>query len=128
MRWVVVTALLLGALTSCSGEVVEPMPGTTTIASPTGSPSADDFGEPLIVGAAGTPAEGKAPLQVEFNVEIEGGTPPFRVTWTFGDDSQPISASTTAHTYAAPGVYTAVVTVEDGGGDADSDRIDVTVR
>jgi len=132
MRWLVGIALLSSALTSCSQEVAEPTPtpatGTATIAAPTGSPSPDEFGEPLVVGAARAPAEGKAPLHVEFNVEIEGGTPPFRVTWTFGDESPPVSGSNPAHTYATPGTYKAAVTVEDGGGDADSDRIEVSVR
>ena len=132
MRWLVGISLLSSVLTSCSQEVAEPTPtpatGTATIASPTGSRSPDEFGEPLIVGAAGTPVDGKAPLQVEFNVEIEGGTPPFRITWTFGDESPAISASNPAHTYTTPGTYKAAVTVEDGGGDSDTDRVDVSVR
>jgi PKD repeat protein len=132
MHRLVGIGLLASVLTSCAQEVADPPPtpatGTPTIASPTGSPSPDDFGEALIVGAAGAPAEGKAPLQVEFNVEIEGGTPPFRVTWTFGDDSPPVSAANASHTYTTPGTYKAAVTVEDGGGDSDSDRVEVSVR
>jgi PKD repeat protein len=124
--------LLSSGLASCAQEVADPPPtpatGTATIDSTTGSPSPDEFGEALIVGAAGVPAEGKAPLQVEFNVEIEGGTPPFRVTWTFGDDSPPVSASGATHTYTTPGTYSAAVTVDDGGGDSDSDRVVVSVR
>jgi hypothetical protein len=122
--------LLSSVLASCSQEVADPppTPATAPIAAPAGSASPDDFGEVLIVGAAGAPAEGKAPLQVEFNVEIEGGTPPFRVTWTFGDDSPPVSASNATHTYATPGTYHAAVAVEDGGGDSDSDRVEVSVR
>lgn len=132
VRWLVGIGLLSSLLGSCSREVADPAPtpaaGTTPIAPLTGVPSPDAFGESLLVGATGTPVEGKAPLHVEFNVEIDGGTPPFRVTWTFGDESAPISATSVAHTYTSPGTYRAAVTVEDGAGDSDSDRVEVRIR
>jgi len=48
------------------------------------------------------------PLTVTFNSTFSGGTNP---TWTFGDNSS-TSAANTTHTYAEPGVYDIVFTVE----------------
>jgi len=125
-------ALLSIFLTACSHELTEPPPVSPTVALATSpasaaQPSPDDFGEPLLTLAGASPAEGKAPLSVEFNVEIEGGTPPFRITWRFGDDSPPVAASSPTYTYASPGRYRAEVAVHDGGGDSDTDWIEITV-
>jgi hypothetical protein len=125
-------ALLSIFLTACSRELTElprlsPTVALATSPASPAHPSPDDFGEPLLTLAGAAPAEGKAPLSVEFNVEIEGGTPPFRITWRFGDDSPPVAAPSPTYTYASPGRYRAEVAVHDGGGDSDIDWIEITV-
>ncbi len=72
----------------------------------------------LSVLASASPQSGPAPLEVAFSSSISGGTPPYTITWQFGDGStsvtgSPATAGNTSHTYATPGAYRANLTVVD---------------
>jgi PKD repeat protein len=72
----------------------------------------------LNVGADATPQSGVVPLPVAFTSEISGGTPPYTVTWNFGDSTpvvrgNPSAAGNTSHTYESVGKYNATLTVVD---------------
>ena len=84
--------------------------------------------EPLLAWADANPEEGKAPLAVEFKADTEGGKPPLKYTWKFGDGSPDSSEANPKHTYDKPGKYRADLSVSDGGGDSDSDYIEVEVQ
>jgi PKD repeat protein len=81
----------------------------------------------LLVWAEATPEDGVAPLVVAFTAETEGGTPPLRLTWVFGDGTPESPDRNPIHTYAVPGTYRAELRVADASGDADSDWVEVTV-
>jgi PKD repeat protein len=73
---------------------------------------------PLTVTPTAVPQTGAAPLQVAFGSEISGGTPPYTVTWSFGDSTpddtgSPMAAGNTSHTYESAGAYGATLTVVD---------------
>jgi PKD repeat protein len=80
--------------------------------------------------AAADPIRGTAPLAVQFSThptDPDADTP-LTVTWDFGDGSPPATgARPPVHTYTAPGVYTATVTVRDPGGLTATDTVQVTV-
>ena len=75
--------------------------------------------------------DGTAPLAVTFNgsasSDPDGDVLSFE--WDFGDNT-PVANDhgSTSHSYATPGSYTAVLTVTDPSGEADSDSIGITVR
>jgi PKD repeat protein len=69
-------------------------------------------GGPLSCSAAGTPAEGCAPLPVQFVATASGGCPPLTYKWVFGDGEMSEEQSPT-HTYQNPNTYTATLTVTD---------------
>ncbi|MBW2254075.1 MAG: PKD domain-containing protein [Deltaproteobacteria bacterium] len=71
-------------------------------------------------------SSGLAPLAVAFTCEATGGNPPVAIAWSFGDGATG-SGAATAHTYVAPGSYTAWCTVTDGDGDPASDDVPITV-
>jgi PKD repeat protein len=77
--------------------------------------------------AEAEPEEGKAPLRVQFNADIEGGTPPLKIQWDFGDGSPPSSEAKAVHTYEKPGSYTATLDVDDSAADSDSDWLEIEV-
>ena len=81
---------------------------------------------PLTVTANGTPASGEAPLTVDFTATAVGGDPPYTFSWEFGDGTV-VNGSTPSHTYAAAGTYQANVTVTDGGTNASTSSVTVTV-
>ena len=56
------------------------------------------------------------------------GDTPLTVTWAFGDGGTATGARPPVHTYTAPGVYTATVTVTDPGGLTGTDTVQVTVN
>jgi PKD repeat protein len=61
---------------------------------------------------------GVVPLPIMFTSEISGGTPPYTVTWNFGDSTpvvggSPSTAGNTSHTYETVGKYNATLTVVD---------------
>jgi len=99
---------VLVALTGCAGLVVDPPPTVIVTASP---------------------ADGRAPLLVQFTATGSGeDARPVEYAWDFGDGTQHASASaaTVEHEYTRSGTFDArlVVTVDGGTTSADS----VTVR
>jgi len=136
-------ALLLG-LVGCGGgggapkeTPKTPTPPTTVAAAPTaaGGPTTttvagagEEEAAPLLAWADANPEEGDAPLAVEFTADIEGGTPPLKYLWKFGDGSPDSTEQNPKHTYAKAGTYRADLEVKDSGGDEDADYIDVEVH
>lgn len=133
-------ACLFLALHGCGGggpsEAPHATATATTVAPPAaaGSPTttvaggkADDEAAPLLAWADATPEEGKAPLAVEFKADVEGGTPPLKYSWTFGDGTPDSTDPNPKHTYEKPGKFRADLNVSDSGGDSDSDYIEIEV-
>jgi PKD repeat protein len=84
---------------------------------------------PNAVEAAADPLRGTAPLPVQFSshpTDPDGDT--LVVTWDFGDGGTATGAIPPVHTYTAPGVYVATVTVRDPGGLTATDTVSVTVN
>jgi PKD repeat protein len=109
--------------TDAVGNVAEPATFTVTVLPPIAEP------DPLTAEISSTPAEGDAPLNVEFQATVTGGTPPYTYSWNFGDGTTEEGIEDTAsHTYNEPGVYTVTVTVTDANGQQESDSLQVTVN
>jgi len=98
---------------------------TTTVAA---GKAAEEEPAPLLAWADGSPEEGSAPLAVEFKADVEGGTPPLKYTWTFGDGTPDANEPNPKHTYAKAGKFRADLSVADAGGDSDTDYIEIEVR
>jgi PKD repeat protein len=94
--------------------------GATPLAINVTAPSALD----LV--ANGTPLHGPAPLPVSFTAVASGGTPPYRIDWSFGDGGNG-SGISTAHTYSIPGLYVATARVTDSSGASVPAIVQVTV-
>ena len=71
---------------------------------------------PAIASASATPTSGFGPLQVAFNVSAtDADGDALTYSWDFdGDGTQDSTVEDPSHTYTAPGVYEAEVTVSDG--------------
>ena len=99
--------------------------GEYTIAGTIVSPG---VAQPPVAVASATPTSGAAPLAVSFNgsgsYDPEGSVASY--SWNFGDGGS-AGTSIASHTYAAKGVYTAVLTVTDKAGFSDTDSVAVTV-
>ena len=72
-----------------------------------------------------TPTRGAQPGNpVAWTVTIVGGTPPYAVSWDWGDGKTDLvsrefdGALSTAHTYDRPGVYRVIVKATDGAGNS----------
>jgi PKD repeat protein len=100
--------------------------GTSTTLQQQGSQ--EDEGSPLLAWADVDNDEGKAPLTVQFKADIEGGKPPIKVTWKFGDGTPDSNETNPKHTYEKPGKYRADLEVSDASGDSDSDYVEVEVQ
>ena len=87
---------------------------------------------PVITSATATPADGLAPLEVDFTAEADDPDgDDITYAWDFGVDGTDDDTATTASatwTYPEPGTYTATLTVEDETGKSTSRAVDVTVR
>jgi len=99
-------------------------PTTTTAAAGKG----EEEPAPLLAWADGTPEDGLAPLTVDFKSDVEGGTPPLKYTWKFGDDTPDTNEANPKHTYTKAGKYRADLSVSDSTGDSDTDYIEIEVR
>ena len=78
--------------------------------------------------AQASPGTGTSPLTVNFTGS--GSTDDVGVTgysWDFGDGGPAVATADPVHTYTAPGSYTAVLTVTDGGGLQSTDSVEITV-
>jgi glucose/arabinose dehydrogenase len=71
---------------------------------------------PPVARATAAPTEGAAPLTVQFSAadSTDPDGDPLTVVWNFGDGTPTSTATAPSHTYAAPGGYTATLTVSDG--------------
>jgi len=63
-----------------------------------------------------TRAFGTAPLDVEFEGSVDGGTPPYDWTWTFDDGSKTSDGPSVRRTYDEPGSYEVRAEVTDAEG------------
>lgn len=68
---------------------------------------------PLEASATVLPAEGVLPLTATFTAAVQGGLPPYAVSWDPGDGSPPLEGSPATHTYTAAGRYIPRLTVSD---------------
>ncbi|MEX0274892.1 MAG: PKD domain-containing protein, partial [Flavobacteriaceae bacterium] len=87
----------------------------------------ENTNQPPVAVIEATPTNGRAPLEVNFSGE--DSTDDVEVVsyaWDFGDDNTS-SAQNPTHTYQSSGVYTATLTVTDGGGLTHSATISITV-
>jgi len=98
----------------------------TTTTAPAGK--GEEEAAPLLAWADGTPEDGPAPLAVELKSDVEGGTPPLKYTWKFGDDTPDSNEANPKHTYTKAGKYRADLSVSDNAGDSDTDYIEIEVR
>lgn len=102
--------------------------GGATTTAPAAAGKAEEEPAPLLAWADGSPEDGPAPLIVEFKADIEGGTPPLKYTWSFGDGSPDSNEANPKHTYEKAGKYRADLSVADSAGDSDSDYIEIEVH
>jgi PKD repeat protein len=95
---------------------------------PAATPRAEPTRKPLLVWIEANPEEGKAPLTVQFTAQVKQGTPPYKLEWTFGDDSDPSSETNPVHTYSKPGSYWVELLATDAGDDDDDDDLEILVE
>ena len=108
-----------------------PAPGAPAApAAPATPPAAEKKGaEPLAIFLDANTIEGKAPLTVSFDLDIDGGTPPYKYKWDFGDGQKATDANPKlSHTYDKPGTFMVEVTIDDSGGDSDFDILEIEVK
>jgi outer membrane protein OmpA-like peptidoglycan-associated protein len=79
---------------------------------------------PLTSTISANPANGTAPLTVEFNATVGGGCPPYTYNWNIAGDSS--SEQNPSHRIELAGNYTAKVTVTDSEGNRRQDSISYT--
>ena len=85
--------------------------------------------EPLAIFLDANTIEGKAPLTVNFDLDLDGGTAPYKWKWDFGDGQKATDANPNlAHVYDKPGTYMVEVTIDDAGGDSDFDILEIEVK
>ncbi len=70
---------------------------------------------PLTIAPTGTPANGNAPLTVQFQSAAHGGVSPYTYAWAFADGGGS-TASAPQHTYSTPGTYDSTLQVTDNSG------------
>lgn len=122
-------------LTGCPGtDAPPPSNNDDTDMSMTEDMTSADMNEPEEMGPAleinnisAQPASGQAPLDVDFTAGVIGGQPPYRVTWSFGDDSAAVEGMTASHTYLTGGEFVARATVTDDNGESVSESVTVNV-
>jgi mono/diheme cytochrome c family protein len=73
--------------------------------------------------------QGDAPLSVKLEVDTSdsGGTPPYDITWDFGDGSPFGHTKSLTHVYEVPGEFRASVVVRDKNGKIAYDSTDIVV-
>ena len=96
--------------------------------------TADKFGTwgvfkivPLKVDATASRTTAKAPASITLTAVIDGGAPPYTVSWWFGDDSDPMTGLSAGHFYEDPITYTSCCIVLDSVGHEVSDYIDLNL-
>jgi len=124
---------LFAFLAGCGGGGPTEAPATTTTTgaaravttTTNATGKAEEEAAPLLAWADADPEEGQTPLTIEFKADVEGGTPPLKYTWSFGDGSPDSNDPNPKHTYQKAGKYRADLSVADSGGDSDSDYIEI---
>ncbi len=109
--------------------------GTTAPNQPVAAPTVDPA-VALNLSTLSTTAQGDdgggtdAPLTVRFSVEVEkeGGRPPYRHVWDFGDATPAVEGAKPTHVYRLPGSFRASVMTVDADGQYDQDWVDVLVQ
>ncbi len=91
-------------------------------------PDTGEVGKPLEARAEAKPTRGKAPLQVQFDAQVDGGAPPMTIGWIFGDGSAASAKGDPLHTYGKAGVYRAQLAVKDSTGDTSTQWVEITVE
>jgi glucose/arabinose dehydrogenase len=85
---------------------------------------------PPVPVAVATPAQGLPPLAVQFDgqqsYDPDQSPFPLAYRWTFGDGAH-ATGPVAQHTYAQPGVYSALLSVDDGAGGIDSAPISIQI-
>jgi PKD repeat protein len=122
-------------LVGCGGgeeakQAPVPAPAPAPAAAPGTPPSTAKAGvEPLAIFLDADTIDGKAPLTVNFDLDLDGGTPPYKWKWDFGDGQKATDADPKlAHVYDKPGTYMVEVTIDDAGGDSDFDILEIEVK
>jgi len=124
------------ALVGCGGreeakQAPAPSPAPTTAPAAAAAPpaAAKPGVEPLAIFLDANTIEGKAPLTVTFDLDLDGGTPPYKWKWDFGDGQKATDADPKlSHVYDKPGTYMVEVTIDDAGGDSDFDILEIEVK
>jgi PKD repeat protein len=82
---------------------------------------------PPVAVAAGVPSSGTAPLAVNFSgaASTDANGDSLTYAWTFGDGGT-ATGRLTSHTYATPGAYAAILTVNDGRGGTDTASVAIS--
>jgi PKD repeat protein len=130
--------MLCVTLAGCGGGESTPTATTSATTVPGGTPpptaaggekaADEEDSAPLLAWADLDTDEGKAPFAVQFKADVEGGKPPLKYLWKFGDGTPDSSELNPKHTYEKPGKYRADLSVTDSGGDSDSDYVEVDVQ
>jgi PKD repeat protein len=127
-------ALLAAALAiaACGGGGEGDAPKTpATTAPPTTAPAGAEQGEeaePVSIFLDADVIEGKAPLTVHFDVDLDGGVPPFKWSWDYGDGKTGDAADPKhSYTYEKPGTFMVELEVADAAGDSDFDILEIEV-
>lgn len=76
---------------------------------------------------ASNASSGTAPLAVQFTSNVTLGTPPYNLTWSFGDGTPPAYGTSVAHTYTLGGLYDASLLVTDSKGNTGQATAAITV-
>jgi len=106
-----------------------PAPTTPPAAAATPPSTAKAGVEPLAIFLDANTIEGKAPLTVNFDLDVDGGTAPYKWKWDFGDGQKATDANPKlVHVYDKPGTYMVEVTIDDAGGDSDFDILEIEVK
>ena len=127
---------MIAVLVGCGGgeepkQAPAPTPAPTAApAAPAApAPAAKPGVEPLAIFLDANTIEGKAPLTVSFDLDIDGGTQPYKYKWDFGDGQKSTEANPKlSHVYEKPGTYMVEVTIDDSGSDSDFDILEIEVQ
>lgn len=107
---------ILSDPTIAEGRILVACPGTLVA-----------YGQRLAGSGSATPSSGTAPLTVAFTSSPNGGVPPYRVAWNFGDGSTS-NLSDPVHLYAVPSTYPVELWINDSAGNVSITNLTVTVN